>query len=381
MKAHVSEKMKILYIMTKATIGGSQKNVGDLIAGALKKGYEPILAYGVYGDLAEQVSGLGVATYQIPSLARDISFIDEFRACFHMYALCKREKPEVLHLHNSKTGALGAVAGRLAGVRRIVFTAHGWAFTEPRSFLYKAFFFVSHYITVVLCDATIVVSYRLKEFASHFMFVQKKIHVVQNGISSIHFYAREDAREKLSELLPDAHMSKDAPLVITVAELHKNKGLDVGISAWKMLPSDLKSDWWWVIIGTGDEDKKLRELAQDEPHIVFLGRLPEAGRYLKSADIFLLPSRTEALGYVLLEAGDAKLSVLATRVGGIPEVITHQATGLLVPNEDATALSDSLSYLMLDPDARKHLGEALHTRVNAHFHVSEMLQKTFRLYE
>jgi glycosyltransferase involved in cell wall biosynthesis len=97
-------------------------------------------------------------------------------------------------------------------------------------------------------------------------------------------------------------------------------------------------------------------------------------------DIFLLPSITEAFGYVLLEAGYARIPVVASRVGGIPEIIEHEVTGLLVPPRDVLAIRSALDQLMNSPSLRGKLGSALHEKVVNEFSSALVISETALLY-
>ena len=120
---------------------------------------------------------------------------------------------------------------------------------------------------------------------------------------------------------------------------------------------------------------------QLEHSVTLVGHRENASRYVKAFDIFVLPSRSEGLAYVLLEAGRASLPVIASRVGGIPEVIEHEVTGLLVPSGDVGALREKLEELSVDGTRRHTLGSALEQRVRKDFSLEEMLERTRTSYE
>lgn len=138
-----------------------------------------------------------------------------------------------------------------------------------------------------------------------------------------------------------------------------------------------------VVMGDGSEWHRLQKLVQiyDLPdRIVLAGFVPDAASRLAALDIFTLTSRSEALGYALLEAGNAGLPAIGTRVGGIPEIVKDGETGLLVPADDALALEEALSALARDPQLRERLGYALKARVASDFSVETMTARTLALY-
>ena len=126
-------KKKVLYIITKATNGGAQKYVYDLATNIPKEQFEPIVAYGTHGKLAEDLSTVGIQVLRFPSLGRDLAIVGDIKSFFEMLKIIRKIKPDVLHLNSSKAGGLGALAGRIAGVPKIIFSVHGWPFKEPRN--------------------------------------------------------------------------------------------------------------------------------------------------------------------------------------------------------------------------------------------------------
>ena len=123
--------MKILYVITKANWGGAQKYVYELATAMKERGHEVAVAYGTEGLLAERLGQAGIRTLPIGGLSRDIDAKAEVSAWRSLLSLIKEEQPDLVHVNSSK-GGLALIAARIAGIRRIIFTAHGWAFNaEP----------------------------------------------------------------------------------------------------------------------------------------------------------------------------------------------------------------------------------------------------------
>jgi glycosyltransferase involved in cell wall biosynthesis len=379
MHRKVTSTKSILYVITKGTWGGACANVYDLLVEAKAKGWRVGLAYGAHGLLAEKAQELGVELFQIQTLVRDISLTDEYKTLKTLRNIIKTFSPDVVHLHSSKVGAVGSLAARLAGAPHIIFTAHAWAFTEDRSLPYKLFFLASHYLTTLLCHHTVLVSHKLKSFTTKWPFVQRKLTVIHNGVAPSPLFSREDARAFITTKAPNAFSKSNA--VVTIAELHHNKGLDMAIEAWKKLPASVKEIATYTIIGAGEKEMEYKQLAKSEPNIAFTGFIDNAKQYLQAFDLFLLPSRTEALGYVLLEAGLAHLPVIATSVGGVPEIVAHEKTGLLIKSETIDELSEALAILLTHPSDCARYAQNLNSAVTTHFNIKTMLDKTFALYD
>ena len=372
--------IRILYVITKANWGGAQHYVYDLIQHAREYGYEPSLAYGDGGLLAERVKSIGVNTYQVKHLMRDISPFNETGAVIELAKILRELKPAVVHLNSSKAGYIGIRAAQRAGVPRprVIFTAHGWAFTESRSKWTRWIFRKLQRTTVLLADATIAVSGAVKSIAAQNGIPVERMTVIPLGISEPGFLSREEARAALIEKDPLLATRAQALWVGTIAELHKNKGIDIGIDAWRGLPAETPKKVW-VIIGEGDEHEHLIRRAAMTKDVHLLGFIPDAARYLKAFDLFVLPSRTEALAYVILEAGMAEVPVIGSNVGGIPEAMGYPAGGLFTGG-DVKGFRDMLYAYLKDAVSLRLTGKALRKHVQGKFPLKNMLDQTFALY-
>ena len=114
--------------------------------------------------------------------------------------------------------------------------------------------------------------------------------------------------------------------------------------------------------------------------VFLIGQIDYASLYLKAFDIFVLSSITEALPYVLLEAGYASLPIIASNVGGIPEIIENNKTGILISTKNSEEIKNSIEYLIKNPLKSKVLGDSLKEKVAKNFTQKMMLEKTFSLY-
>lgn len=374
-------RLRILYVITKANWGGAQRYVYDLAVAAKDAGHEVLVVSGSEGPLTERLAAEGVETRAIAGMKRDIALMEEFRSFRALLSAMHEFRPDIVHGNSSKAGALAALAGRLARARRIVFTAHGWAFNERRPAWQKAAIALVHYMTVLFSHKTVCVSRAIRADAAWMPLTKGRLAVIHNGIAPVPLLPRREARERIA---PDlARMFPDALWIGTIAELHPTKGLDTLIAAFSRLVRSHPSAVL-VIMGDGQEWMHLQKLVQvhDLPGRVALpGFVADAASCLAALDIFALPSRSEALGYALLEAGQAALPAVASRVGGIPEIVEDGTTGRLVPPDDTRALEEALTEIALDARARAHLGAALKERVEEEFSKEAMVRETLRLYE
>lgn len=372
---------KILFIITKSNFGGAQKYVFELATNLPKDQFEPVVALGGDGILIQKLHAEHVRVLPIFSLTRDVSIGSDLFAFFELWSMFRKEKPDVVHLNSAKAGGVGALAGRLARVPKIIFTAHGWAFNEDRSRWQRALIKLFSWITVLLAHETIAVSDAVKNDTKKWPFVSKKMSVIKNGIKEPKFYTREDARGKLIDLT-GMQIPEDAFIVGTIAELHKNKGLSYAIEAFaELAPSN--PNLYYFILGGGEEKERLEALVGLhglQGRVIFVGFVDNAVSYLRAFDVFLLPSITEGLALVLIEAGFAGLPVIASRVGGIPEVIEDAVSGLLVDARDPHAIALATQSLMEQAEKRLSFAEELHRRVSQNFSLTRVLTEIQKLY-
>lgn len=368
-------KRKILYVITKGNFGGAQRYVFDLATSLPREDFDVLVAFGESGMLQEKLKNVGVRTIEINSLKRNVGFLD-LKVFFELIKIFRKEKPDVLHLNSSKIGGLGTLAGRLVGVKKIIFTAHGWAWNENRNIFSKIIIAKLHWLTVLFSHKTITVSESLAKQMAHFPFVSKKLLTIHNGIAP---FTLEDGFKARQIIGPAIH---HGVWIGTISELHENKGLDYLIEAFARISSQYK-DCGLVIIGDGEKRASLERLIvekklQDRVHL--LGIIPNAKIYLKAFDIFTLTSRTEALPYSLLEAGFAGLPVLASRVGGIPEIIDSGENGALVEKGNVDEIEECLVFLLENNEIGAKYGLKLKQKIEREFLQKEMVKKTEILY-
>lgn len=372
-------RKKIIYVITKSNFGGAQRYVYDL-AHVLRDDYDVSVVLGGDGILRQKLTAIGIRTHSLSRLQRNVSIIHDLHTFWHLLRIFRNEKPDIIHLNSSKIGGIGAVAGRLAGIKKIIFTAHGWACNEKRNIIAQSCIHVLSWITILLSHTTIMVSQSMRAHI-RFLIPDSKIVTIYNGISIIPFVERTEARKYLMAKNPK--LRNDTVWIGTLSELHTNKGLDFAIDAMAQITKTHKNAQF-VIMGTGEEQQRLtRQITQHNLHenVCLLGFVENGAQYVKAFDIFTLTSRTEAFSYAILEAGLAKLPIIASHVGGVPEIIEDGITGLLVAKGNVTEISMAIQTLLDSPTLRTELGENVYRKVIERFSLEILIQKTCELYE
>ena len=295
-------KRKVLYVITKSNWGGAQRYVFDLATNLPKQDFDVSVILGGDGLLAQKLQQEKTSVYRSLFMQRDMSMLADIKSFFELYRLFKQIQPDVVHLNSSKAGGVGALAARMAGVKNIIFTVHGLPEDEPRGVLARLLIKVATRLTFALCDKVITVS---KDN-------QRRVRgsvLIYNGIGPIVFGTGDTIR---SAFPPGVTITG------TIGELNKNKNQQALIEGAKRTPN-----MFVAIIGEGEMRGELERLINKynlNNRVKLFGFLP-AAEVLKGFDIFALPSLKEGLPYVLLEAKQAGLPIVANRVGGIGEIL------------------------------------------------------------
>lgn len=385
---------KILILITKSNWGGAQRYVHDLAVNLPKESYSVEVMAGGNGILIDKLRAAGIKADGSLPIGRDVNIFQDVKAFFSLWSILWEKKPDILHINSSKIGLLGALAGRLAGIKTIIFTIHGWAFNEDRGLFWKAFIKIVHWITLLLSHKAIAVSEALKYQASNWPLVQDKIVVVHLGIVPEPIFSKVNARAELARLNPSLNSalaksdSRRTLVIGTIAELHLIKGHDHALRGINDFIKSIKIKnpllaVIYVMIGEGEEREKLEKTIIDlelQNNVFLMGHLNNASHYLKALDIFLLASLSEGLGYVLLEAGTASLPVLATTVGGIPEVIDDMESGILIQSRKPKEIQHALEFYTNHKRTQKEYATALHAKVLKEFSLDRMLSETMKAY-
>jgi glycosyltransferase involved in cell wall biosynthesis len=292
--------------------------------------------------------------------------------------LLRKLRPQVIHAHELLSPATTAVAAKALFGGAVIATVHGGGhgphseltrlMNKPagrqRLRLYRrmvdCFLSISHDIDQQLDELGIPASRRV---------------LLSNGVNSAHFVPTDPTQKEIRrrELgLPPA-----APLALFVGRLAPEKRLDRLMQLWPgVRQAHLQA--CLVILGEGPEEQKLKELAGDG--ILFPGSTHDVIPWLQAADLFILPSEAEGISMALLEAMSCALPVLATDVGGNPELVTHGETGWLVPPDDEPAMRRAVQTLLGDSDLREQLGKNARRYVEANYALTNSAARLLALY-
>lgn len=379
-----SSKEKILYLITKSNWGGAQRYVFDLACEAQKRDYTPLVGCGGTGPLTEKLQKQGIRVVQIKALQRDVHFLKEIISFFDIVKLIRTEQPHVVHVNSSKAGGIGALAARINRSPCIVFTVHGLPQREKRSWLSRTLIGIATWITAVISHKIITVTRDDAEVLRRQPFLKNKIAHIQLGIEHTAI-SRDKAQSYITGFLDTAdsrELPGDALWIGTVAELTNNKGHRYALEALNQVIKK-HPQLRYVLIGSGELEKELRTYVEKnklENHVFFTGFVPNAASLYAAFDIYLATSTKEGLPYTILEALMTGTPVIATRVGGIPDVIEHTVSGHLINPESPDEITEALLKLIENTSYRVSLGKTAQDRANRLHNKEMMATETFRLY-
>jgi len=382
-------RTKILFIITKSNWGGAQKYVFDLATHLDTKAYAVTVAAGGEGMLMERLKKAGIRTLPVPWLGRDISVVSDIMALIGLVRIVVRERPDVVHLNSSKAGVLGAVAARgvMLFLRRgpvVIFTVHGWAFFEDRPWPARFFLWCASWFASLFHDHVILISGHDLTVARKFI-PRRKISYIPHGLSLPRFLQRPQARaylmRRIQRIIPASTI-----VVGTIAELTPNKRLEDLIDAFMIAQEAVRSRRMILcIIGAGEEKQALARRVLEtagalRKEIFFLGFIPDASDYLRGFDLFVLPSSKEGLPYILMEAMSAGLPIIATSVGGVPDLIADKTDGILVSPRRPDAIAEAIVGIVRDPAHAFALGAHAREKIKKVASLDDMVKKTAELY-
>ncbi len=371
--------IKILHIHVLPVITGSGINT-FLTMNGLKQKYHMEMACATGGPLNDLVEQHGIPVRRINNFVSEVSLFKDLHALWQVYRLLRREKYDLIHTHNSKGSFIGRLAAKLAGGPPLVYTAHGYAFHENERWFRRIFFFALEKIAKNWSARVICISQPLVDlWVQRNLAPREKIRKIYSGIDICEF-AQEDKRELVRQELG---LQPNNIAIGQVSKLWEGKGHEDIITACPRIFEKVPNAKVFFI-GNGPIRNKLNEIVLKnnlQDRIIFLGHHDDIPRITSALDIAVLASHYEGMGRVILEAMAAGLPVVATRVGGIPDLVVEQETGLLVDSQSPEQLAQAIISLAHDPELRDSMGSRGRQRVDSRFSAATMVEQIDQVYQ
>ncbi|MDP7395647.1 MAG: glycosyltransferase family 4 protein [Lentisphaeria bacterium] len=376
----------ILHLITRLIRGGAQLNTLYTAAHTAIGGCQArsVVATGPdvddAGDLFDDARALGIEPVIVSHLVRRGSVWHDPLALLQLCRLIRRLRPTIVHTHTSKAGFLGRVAARLMRVPVVIHTPHGAIHHGYFPSARKTGIYVRlERLVARRCDVAICLTEGEKRDWETVNVRHRRVEVIPSGVDIAKF---EKPSRPLPEIRRELGLAEDDRIIGYVGRLVELKGIGYMIRAMPAILAQVPQARL-LIVGDGEFRPQLESLARElgvDERTCFVGTRTDVPDMLAAMDVAVLPTIcAEAMGRVLVEAAAAGKPVVATRLGGVGDVVRHDETGLIVAPEDADALAVATITILTDAELATRLGETARKQAGK-FSLDEMMRQLNRLY-
>jgi len=379
-------KKKVLILVTRLNIGGVAKYVVQLADCLRKLGYDPRVVAGHIGegegDMAYYARRFGIAVQAIPELSRSLRWSDDLVAAVKIFRLIRRWQPEVVHTHTAKAGTLGRLAAWLARTPRVLHTYHGHVFHGYFSPWKSRLVLAVERVLARLTDDLLVLSpSQLRELRDLYKLRPRGDFVlVPLGFEVAEFAGQAAAGQAFRRELG---LPEGTPLFGFIGRLTaiKNPHLFLQIAR---LVHEKQPQAQFLLVGGGELEPSLRATVDEmklHNNVHFLGWQQDLRRIYAALDALVLTSKNEGTPYTILEAMAAGCPVVATRVGGMPDIVQHGQTGFLFPENAPQEALQAILKLLGEAEHRQQITGTAKDFVQRQFGVEAFQERIAELFE
>ncbi len=368
--------IRLLMGITLSEVGGSQKVVYSIISNLPEQVYDITLVTSPGGELLDWIAELNksrknkIRIVTLDCIRRNLSPVYDLITFLMLTALINQGKYDIAHFHNSKMGILGRLAAKLCGTSKIYYTMHGLNLNKNTTGRIYPILSLIERVVSGFSTRVIFVSKHDMEIGIRNGWASKtNACLIYNGIP------KPDISDKTD------HSSR-MPVIAFVARLNEPKMPEFVIRVSKKL-FQAGYNHKLIIVGDGPKLESCRDLIRlfgIEQQVVLLGRCSNVTKLLSSVDIFCLFSKWEGLPISIIEAMMCGLPVVASDVGGIPELVEHGKVGYLIPGFDENLATEHLKELICDKRKREFFGEQARVVASSKFNVTGMVEQYRRLF-
>lgn len=361
--------MRILHIATEMTWRGGENQLRLLLEGLRQVGTTCHVVARPGSQAATRLAPLA----SVLSLPMRGGFNP--RAAIQIARYCRRHHVQLLDAHSSHAHSLGLMVKWLMPDLKLV--VHRRVDYQPgRDFINRRKYMSQR------VDAYVAISKAIKEILTAYGLPRERIYVARSAVDGTKYQQFDRSLEKAA-LAKTYGLDASLPFLGNASALTEQKGYDILMRAVKNL-KERGHRFHCFIAGDGhlrDDLERLRITLNLEHDVTFLGFIDDVPRFLSALDVLAVPSNYEGLGTIILDGIHAGLSVAATAVGGIPEMIQHEVTGLLSNIGDAQGLSTNLARLLSDKELRTQLAKRAKNHIDQNFSVRSMVEDNLRVYK
>ncbi len=361
--------LKVIHIIGGGEFGGAEKHILNL-AGALdRQAVELTVCCLFSAPFVEIAARAGINALALPMRNKaDLGMIRK------LAALIKSGGFDLVHTHGVRANLLGRLAARQAGCRKVITTVHSLLEKDCQGIISRTANNLTERATRFLTDRFIAVSQGLKDRLVAGGIPADRITVIYNGISVDEIRRSAGAGPAIEK--------ESAALIGIVARLHPVKGHRYFLEAARDILQQ-RPEARFLIVGEGPYRPTLEKLAGSlgiSDKVSFTGFVEDIYALMSGLDLLVISSLWEGFGLTAAEAMVLGVPVVATSVGGLPEVVKHGETGLLVPPADASALAGGILWMLGHPREARHMAEKGGEAVRQKFTAGEMARRTAELY-
>ena len=325
-------KKKLLHIQLLPLLSGAQNVMLNILSNLNRDKYEIFVISRPNGPLVEKLEEMKIKHLAIDSLHREIS-LQDLKAYVEIFRLCKKYEFDIVHTHSAKPGFVGRIAARMAGVKKIIHTSHGYPFNRFQPIFVQFLYKILEAFAGMFCDYMVFVNNSDREMAiKNKLISKKKALTIYNGIDSSESYPRQRKSNRFVIGSSFRFWEQKNPIQtveIAIKVCQKNSIID------------------FIFLGSGDLLEKCKELvceASLEKRILFPGWQTDVLNWLKQFDTFLLFSKWEGLPISILEAMSIGLPIITSDINGNNELVSEQ-NGLLFKLNEVDKLIETLISL------------------------------------
>lgn len=378
-----AKPVKIVRIIARLNVGGPAIHVTLLTARLGPPEFSSLLVAGTVppgeGDMGYYAARHGVEPAILPGLSREVSPLADLKVLWQLVRLLRRERPDIVHTHTAKAGFVGRLAARLAGVPVIVHTFHGHVLSGYFGRRKEALFRRLEQFCARRSTCLLTVSEQVRsELLAKGVGTPEQHRVMELGLDLAPFAA---AARRGGALRDELGLDRDTPLIGFCGRLVPIKNPALMLRAFARLRADLPTAHL-AVVGDGELRGELEALAAElgvSDSVHFVGWRDELPPLVADLDVMALSSLNEGTPVALIEAAAAGVPAVATRVGGVGDLV-DQSTGWLVPSGDEAALAGALAAALSHRDEADARGRAARERALERFSIDRLVTDLAALY-
>jgi glycosyltransferase involved in cell wall biosynthesis len=316
----------------------------------------------------------------IPQLQREINPFRDIAALMSLYALFRKGKFDIVHTHTAKAGALGRVAAYLCAVPALIHTPHGHNFYGYfNTFLSRLIIIIEKALAPFTDKIMVLTELEKNDYIRYGVCVEKKLVLIYTGLELEKFSPAIACIAKLRESLG---IGSARNTVGFIGRLENIKGPQYFLEAARLVLRE-RNNTKFILVGEGSLRNCLEKQVEGwglKDKIIFTGWRDDIPEIMSVLDLLVLPSLNEAVGMVLIEAQSQGIPVVASSVGGIPETVKDQETGILVSPKDINAIARAILTMLDNPQKRQAMSQSAQFWVRNRFKAERMVEQVAATY-